>query len=88
VIDEPFYAYYLNATGKKHPAADEVIATGETDWREDLRAKSNQVGNEVRLGKLLKPKGSPRRVRPVTDWQSVLPRVRGSDSSARTDIVR
>jgi hypothetical protein len=33
VIDEPFYAYYLKATGKKHPAADEVIAAGETDWR-------------------------------------------------------
>ena len=33
VIDEPFYAYYLKATGKKHPDADEVIATGETDWR-------------------------------------------------------
>ena len=33
VVDEPFYAYYLKATGKKHPGADEVIATGETDWR-------------------------------------------------------
>jgi hypothetical protein len=33
VIDEPFYAYYLKATGKKHPGADEVIAAGETDWR-------------------------------------------------------
>jgi sulfotransferase family protein len=33
VIDEPFYAYYLKATGKEHPGADEVIATGETDWR-------------------------------------------------------
>jgi hypothetical protein len=33
VIDEPFYPYYLKATGKKHPGADEVIATGETDWR-------------------------------------------------------
>jgi hypothetical protein len=33
VIDEPFYAYYLKATSKKHPGADEVIATGETDWR-------------------------------------------------------
>ena len=33
VVDEPFYAYYLRATGKKHPGADEVIANGETDWR-------------------------------------------------------
>ena len=33
VVDEPFYAFYLNATGKKHPGADKVIAVGETDWR-------------------------------------------------------
>ena len=33
VIDEPFYAFYLRATGKKHPGVDELIATGETDWR-------------------------------------------------------
>jgi len=33
VIDEPFYAFYLRATGKKHPGAEEIIAIGETDWR-------------------------------------------------------
>jgi hypothetical protein len=33
VVDEPFYAFYLNATGKKHPGAKEIIANGETDWR-------------------------------------------------------
>jgi hypothetical protein len=33
VVDEPFYAYYLKATGEKHPGAEEVIAAGETDWR-------------------------------------------------------
>jgi len=32
VIDEPFYAYYLKATGKEHPGAQEVIVTGEIDW--------------------------------------------------------
>jgi sulfotransferase family protein len=32
-IDEPFYAFYLRQTGKKHPGADEVIAKGQTDWR-------------------------------------------------------
>jgi hypothetical protein len=32
VIDEPFYPYYLRATGKEHPGAAEVVATGETDW--------------------------------------------------------
>ena len=33
VVDEPFYAFYLKATGRKHPVGDEVVATGETDWR-------------------------------------------------------
>lgn len=33
VCDEPFYAYYLQATGLAHPIAAEVIARGETDWR-------------------------------------------------------
>jgi hypothetical protein len=36
VIDEPFYACYLKATGKNHPVADEAIALGETDWRKVL----------------------------------------------------
>jgi hypothetical protein len=33
VVDEPFYAFYLKATGKKHPGAHEIISDGETDWR-------------------------------------------------------
>lgn len=33
VCDEPFYAYYLKATGRDHPGAAEVIARGETDSR-------------------------------------------------------
>ena len=33
VCDEPFYAHYLHATGREHPGAAEVIASGETDWR-------------------------------------------------------
>jgi hypothetical protein len=33
VSDEPFYAHYLAQTGLDHPARDEVIAAGETDWR-------------------------------------------------------
>lgn len=32
VIDEPFYAYYLRATGKQHPGADQIIASSNTDW--------------------------------------------------------
>ena len=33
VVDEPLYAHYLQATGLDHPARDEVIAAGDTDWR-------------------------------------------------------
>ena len=33
VSDEPLYAHYLAHTWLDHPGADEVIATGETDWR-------------------------------------------------------
>ena len=47
VIDEPFYAFYLRATGKKHPGADKVIANGETNWRKVV----NQVTGPVPDGK-------------------------------------
>ena len=43
VIDEPFYAYYLKATGKKHPGADEVIAAGETDWRKVVEQLTGSI---------------------------------------------
>lgn len=33
VTDEPFYAAYLAATGIDHPGREEVIASGERDWR-------------------------------------------------------
>jgi hypothetical protein len=33
VSDEPLYAHYLEETGLDHPAREEVIAAGETDWR-------------------------------------------------------
>ena len=33
VWDEPLYAHYLAATGADHPGADEVIASGQADWR-------------------------------------------------------
>jgi Sulfotransferase domain len=34
VCDEPFYAYYLSATGRPHPLAREIIASQSTDWRQ------------------------------------------------------
>jgi len=42
VIDEPFYAYYLERTGKGHPGAAEVIAGGETDWPKVIRDLTKQ----------------------------------------------
>ncbi|NBP07541.1 MAG: HAD family hydrolase, partial [Gammaproteobacteria bacterium] len=33
VVDEPFYAHYLLATGLSHPGRDEVIAHHDVDWR-------------------------------------------------------
>jgi hypothetical protein len=47
VIDEPFYAYYLERKGKKHPSAAEVIERGETDWRKIV----NHVTGSVPPGK-------------------------------------
>ena len=45
VVDEPFYAFYLNATGKKHPGANEVVAAGETDWRKVVAQLTGPVPN-------------------------------------------
>lgn len=33
VVDEPFYACYLAATGLDHPGRDEILASQPTDWR-------------------------------------------------------
>lgn len=33
VSDEPLYAHYLAETCSDHPGREEVIASGETDWR-------------------------------------------------------
>jgi hypothetical protein len=49
VMDEPFYAYYLKATGKKHPGADEVIAAGGTDWRKVVAQLTDPVPGGKRI---------------------------------------
>jgi Sulfotransferase domain len=49
VIDEPFYAYYLKATGKKHPGADEIIASGGTDWRKVIAQLTGPIPNARRI---------------------------------------
>jgi hypothetical protein len=33
VVDEPFYAVYLNATGLDHPMRDDVLRSQSKDWR-------------------------------------------------------
>jgi sulfotransferase family protein len=49
VVDEPFYAYYLNATGRKHPGAAEIIGAGETDWRKVIRKLTGPIPNGKRI---------------------------------------
>lgn len=43
VCDEPFYAHYLQTTGRNHPGAAEVIASGETDWRKVVQSLIGEV---------------------------------------------
>ena len=38
VVDEPFYAHYLDSTGLDHPGRDEVLAAHERDWRRVVTA--------------------------------------------------
>ena len=45
VMDEPFYAFYLKASNKKHPGADEIIAAGETDWRNVIAHLTGPIPN-------------------------------------------
>ena len=49
VVDEPFYAFYLMATGRKHPGAAEVIANGETDWRKIVEQLTGPVPGGKRV---------------------------------------
>jgi hypothetical protein len=45
IIDEPFYACYLKVTGIEHPGANEVIGTGETQWRKVVTHLTGRVPN-------------------------------------------
>jgi hypothetical protein len=49
VVDEPFYAFYLKATGKEHPGAEEVIAHGQTDWRKVVERLLAPIPNGKRI---------------------------------------
>lgn len=43
VCDEPLYAHYLQMTGRDHPGAAEVVASGETDWRKVVKQLTGPV---------------------------------------------
>jgi len=43
VIDEPFYAAYLNATGIDHPLREETLAAQESDWRKVIGTLTGPV---------------------------------------------
>lgn len=49
VIDEPFYAFYLKRTGMKHPGADQVIASGETNWRKIVERLTGPIPDGKRI---------------------------------------
>lgn len=43
VVDEPFYAAFLAATGLDHPMREEVLASQPTDWAEVAEAMTGPV---------------------------------------------
>lgn len=45
VMDEPFYAHYLQHTGYDHPVADKIIASYETDWQEIVEQITGDTPN-------------------------------------------
>ena len=49
VVDEPFYAFYLKSTGKKHPGADEVIRVGTTDSADVVAQLSGPIPGGKRI---------------------------------------
>jgi Sulfotransferase domain len=49
VVDEPFYAHYLQATGLEHPGREEIIARHETDWRRVAAALLAPVPAGIRI---------------------------------------
>jgi hypothetical protein len=50
VVDEPLYASYLKITGKDHPMAEEVIASGEMDWRKVVATLTDEKVTSGRPG--------------------------------------
>lgn len=49
VVDEPFYAYYLQKTGLDHPGRDEVLASQPTDAETVIRSLDQSTDTGVFL---------------------------------------
>jgi hypothetical protein len=49
VVDEPFYAVYLKATGADHPMREAVLASQPTDWRAVAAALTGPVPDGRRV---------------------------------------
>ena len=45
VVDEPFYAYYLQATGIHHPGREEILKSQPTDWEGVVHQLTGPVPN-------------------------------------------
>ena len=46
VVDEPFYAYYLNETGFNHPLREKVLASQSIDWNEIISLLNREIPKE------------------------------------------
>ncbi len=54
VVDEPFYACYLNATGIVHPMQEEVLASQSSDWNKVIEQQLRcplAAGEEIQYQK-------------------------------------
>jgi Sulfotransferase domain len=54
VVDEPLYGFYLASTGSCHPGREEILATGQNDWRRvlaDLTSAPLPAGTAILYGK-------------------------------------
>jgi hypothetical protein len=49
VTDEPLYAHYLKETGLPHPMAQEIMAAGETAWRQATLAMTSDPAGGYRV---------------------------------------
>jgi hypothetical protein len=49
VVDEPFYAHYLDVTRMAHPGSDEILAHHERDWRRVVHSLLGPVPPGVRI---------------------------------------